>query len=626
MAATLADTSAHAPDVAASPATHAQAAGPASPGLASGPPAWWRVLAVCACALLALGVHQWVFQWQAAQDQERLRGRLELFASTLTTELARVEALPGVLALDRSLVQSLRQPRDDALRAAANTYLRTVQQNSRLEAAYLMDTTGTTLAASNHDQPDSFVSHNYAFRPYTQDALAGRTGHFFGVGTTTGRAGYFLSAPVRDASGQVWGAVAIKVSLEGVQAAMERSGDFLLLGDELGVIFLTSDPALRYRTLGPLSEASLAHLRTVRQYVGQTLAPVVEGQDWRGQPRVRLGPTSPTYDVAASQVGVLKWQLLLLDDSNGAQRLALVSAVAVGLAGLVAVFTWQLQWMRRRRQQELHGLEEQVNARIAHSTRHLQTQVAELERTEKMLRQTTDSAVQAGKLAVLGQMSAGITHELTQPLTAMRHYAENALPLMDQGQLDAVRQNLMRMNHLTVRMEQMVTHLRFHVRKQPAHIEAVAVATALDGALDLLQMPPHRARQRVQARLEPDLRVMADAVRLEQVLVNLLRNALEAGAPASEVQVWARVQEGRVAVGVRDHGQGIAADAMPHLFEPFFSTKPAGSGLGLGLAVSKMIVSNMGGRIRAANCPDGGAEFVFELPLPPPPRETAHEP
>jgi two-component system C4-dicarboxylate transport sensor histidine kinase DctB len=298
-------------------------------------------------------------------------------------------------------------------------------------------------------------------------------------------------------------------------------------------------------------------------------------------------------------------------------RLALASATAFGLAGWVALFMWQVQRMRWQRRRELSQLDGQIKARIAHSTQHLQEQVQALEQTEKMLRQTTDSAVQAGKLAVLGQMSAGITHELTQPLTAMRHYAENALIMMQQGQLEHVQHNLQRMENLTVRMEQMVTHLRFHARKQPQHIEAVDVHRALEGALDLLQSPPHRARQRVRTELPAHLHVMADAVRLEQVLVNLLRNALEAAADEGVVEVRATVHAEVATIHVLDRGPGMDEDAMPHLFEPFFSTKPAGGGLGLGLAVSKMIINHMGGRIHAANRTGGGAEFVCELPLAP---------
>jgi two-component system, NtrC family, C4-dicarboxylate transport sensor histidine kinase DctB len=250
--------------------------------------------------------------------------------------------------------------------------------------------------------------------------------------------------------------------------------------------------------------------------------------------------------------------------------------------------------------------------------------VAELEKTEMVLRQTTDSAVQAGKLAVLGQMSAGITHELTQPLTAMRNYAENALHMMAHGQLDQVQHNLQRMENLTVRMEQMVTHLRFHARKQPQHIEPVSIRAALDGALDLLQTAPHHAHQRVVVRVDPELMVLADPIRLEQVLVNLLRNALEASDDHTPVEVCATAHGTSVAVSVRDHGTGIDPEAMPHLFEPFFSTKPAGSGLGLGLAVSQMIINKMGGLILATNHAGGGAEFVFELPRPPLPHPHAN--
>ncbi|WP_347334312.1 cache domain-containing protein, partial [Ralstonia pseudosolanacearum] len=163
--------------------------------------------------------------------------------------------------------------RDAALRRAADAYLKEVQAAADLTAVYLMDATGQTLAASNWDLPSSFIGRNYAFRPYFVDAMREGFGRFYGVGNTTGETGYFLAAPVRE-GGQPIGAVAVKINLDSFEATLARSGDTVLLVDRHGVIFLSSVPEWKYRTLGTLSAAQRAALDATRQYGPHALAPL----------------------------------------------------------------------------------------------------------------------------------------------------------------------------------------------------------------------------------------------------------------------------------------------------------------------------------------------------------------
>jgi two-component system C4-dicarboxylate transport sensor histidine kinase DctB len=231
-----------------------------------------------------------------------------------------------------------------------------------------------------------------------------------------------------------------------------------------------------------------------------------------------------------------------------------------------------------------------------------------------LLRATTDSAVQAGKLAVLGQMAGAVSQELNQPLTAVRMFSENAKVLLAQGRLGEVGQNIDRVSSLAERMGQIVAQLSGHLRKQPGPLRPVAVGPAIQSALQLLGTL-REERLAVVIDIEPPgLVVLAQAVRMEQVLLNLLRNALEAQPSEGLPSMRVRGDESRVWIEVRDRGPGIDPQAMDHLFEPFFTTKAQGHGLGLGLAVSVMILRDMGGELTARNEPGGGASFTITLP------------
>jgi two-component system C4-dicarboxylate transport sensor histidine kinase DctB len=258
----------------------------------------------------------------------------------------------------------------------------------------------------------------------------------------------------------------------------------------------------------------------------------------------------------------------------------------------------------------------ELEDRIAERTADLTGQIAALERTKAILRETRDAAVQAGKLATLGQMSAGVSHELSQPLAALHTFADNAQALLARGRYDDVAENLQMISELIDRTGRIVRQLKSFARQEAATPQPVSVASAIDHALMMLE--PRRRELQAMFHVEPcgDLQLLAEAGRLEQVLVNLLRNGLDAmhgqTAPQLHVRAWA---EGAMAhIAVRDHGPGLSADAQRRLFEPFYTTKPAGEGLGLGLAISLTIVESYGGALNAHNMADGGAEFVLSLP------------
>ncbi|CAJ0731326.1 sensor histidine kinase [Ralstonia mannitolilytica] len=616
----------------------------------------WRLavalaMAAC-CAAAGWGAYAMALQRYVATRAEEAGQRTTFYAQNLRSTLARYESLPRLAALEHVLhvaLQAQHHAGDAAMRRAANAYLKEVQAATDLSAAYLLDTTGLTLAASNWDLPSSFVGRNYAFRPYFAEAMREGLGRFYGVGNTTGETGYFLAAPVREA-GKPIGAVVVKINLDAFEATLSRSGDTVLLVDRHGVIFLSSVPEWKYRTLGTLNADQRAALDATRQYAPHALTPLdthgasVPFSADRPPQTVHValpGKSPSTLRVQYRPVDLLGWQVAVLIDPRDEQRTALVAGASAAFAMALAFAVLVALRLRARRREEqrraraaLREVQRDLEARIAQRTAELTSantalasKVEALDAAQRILRETRDAAVQAGKLAVLGQMAAGITHELNQPLTALTTLSDNAKQLAERGRIDEVRSNLTHISQLANRMGRIVSHIKAFSRKGDAARAAVSVDEAIRQALMLVETRRRQAAVPIIAAPVPaELAVWANAVRLEQVLVNLIRNAIDATAEASRPEpaaVHVRVEpvDKWVRITVRDFGPGIPDEVLPRLFEPFFTTKDDGQGLGLGLAISLAIVEDFGGRLIGRNAEDGagGAEFLIELERVDPP-------
>lgn len=577
-------------------------------------------IAVAFCGLLGGLTYRIFFGIHLSGDRHLSAQRLDAFALSLEATLARHESLPGLLALDPSLAALLREPASPQRMAAANAYLEAAQQSAAVAVTFLIDAQGMTLAASNWRLPRSFVGHNYGFRPYFHDALQNGLGRFYGVGVTTGEPGYFLAAPVRE-QGRVLGVIVLKVGLEALEQAMAGAGETLLLADGDGVVFLSSNRQLRYQALAPLSAAVTARLAATQQYGNQIIKPLAgQAIPLNGAEPIRLAlpeQTAREWLIHSRPVGASGWQVVQLGDPGEARSGATAAAAAVAFAcafvlGLAAHFRH-----RNRRREELRRVYGELESRIAERTADLTEQIAALESTKAILRETRDSAVQAGKLATLGQMSAGISHELNQPLAALQTFADNASALLARGRNEEVAENLQMISELVDRTGRIVRQLKTFARKEAATPQPVTVASAIEHALMIVEPRRRETSARITvAPFDVNLLLLAEAGRLEQVLINLLRNGLDAIAdqPNALLEVSVRRDGDKVAIAVRDHGPGLPDEVRSHLFEPFYTTKPAGEGLGLGLAISLTIVESYGGTLNAHNAPEGGAVFVLMLP------------
>lgn len=636
---------------------------------------WWGFAVALLAGLLALCVLTWLLSVQRgiAALQQSTAMRADRYAGTLESTLDRYEFLPALVSLHPSVRALLASPQDPARIAAVNDYLVEVNSRARASATYVIAANGLALAASNHGEPGSFVGTDYRFRPYFQMASRGEVGRFYAIGVTSDEPGYYIAQPI-EAGGKVIGVTVVKLNLEWFQRAGSGRGEPLMVSDDHGVIFLSSVPGWQYRTLRQLPPELQAEMHRTRQYHDVDVTPLPMQpltspvMRWLAhntlsdnQRLVRVGPTDrkPADNAPDGIDGAgLRLGIADLSDIGGDRYLAINRAVGpagwnmqvmapldpvlanarsatIGAALAYACICLLLVNLRQRRQRArdmlysrrlleaaYDELERRVEARTADLmaiNEQLEGEVAERTRAESELRATQDELVQASKLAALGQMAAGITHELNQPLAALRTFSDNTRVLLERGQLDAATGNLSAIADLTERMGKITGQLKLFAGKARQRRNAVRVRAAIDHVLQLIAPRLGHVMLRVRGLdgAAADLAVWADELKLEQVLLNLVGNALDAiaaeGQADGSVEIAIGATEEQVRIAVRDNGTGIAPEALPHLFEPFYTTKEIGQGLGLGLAISSSIVREFGGQLVAGNADGGGAEFVVTL-------------
>ncbi|MDD2048861.1 sensor histidine kinase [Pseudomonas putida] len=575
----------------------------------------WRSLALLAVCLAPL---LWPLQHLAKHYyQGELAGQnrqtLDLYVANLLGTLHRYETLPQILGDLPALRAVLADPLRLETLTNANRLLKDIATQTGAEVMYLMDARGNTLAASNWDKHDSFIGRNFAFRPYYTDAVAGRLGRFFGQGTTSAKRGYFFAAAVRDGK-QIIGVLVVKVDLDHTETLWGKTPEQLLLTDHNGVVILTSRPDWRFRATRPLSAAEGEAIAAIQPYPTQAPQPLNLNQEaWLIQTQ------------AIEETG---WQVSILAPRTLIDR-SVNTVVAIGTAALLVLMLLLGLMMQRRRHYmdridfEAHArqeLEKRVIERTADLeglNSRLKDEVLEREQAQQELVRAQDELVQAGKLSVLGTMSASISHELNQPLAAIRSYAENAEILLDHQRTDDARSNLKLISELTGRMASIIAHLRAFARRDRHAPESVALQPALDDALALLAKR-RRAMAVELVRDLPDatLWVQAGETRLRQVLGNLLANALDAlteKANPRRLMLSAEQRDGNVYLYIRDNGPGFTSEALARAREPFFTTKTRTQGLGLGLAICDTLMRALGGELVLGNHPEGGALLTLQL-------------
>ena len=539
------------------------------------------------------------------------QARLALYDSSLRAAVDQYRYLPYVVARHHEVIAAITGSGNPS---TADMYLERVKQRSGAAALYVMDKTGMTVAASNWNTPDSFVGEDYGFRPYFSQSITGGEGFFFGIGVTTGRAGLFISNPIRG-DDEIIGVSVVKLELDEVERNWQEGGETVFVADEDGVITMTSRSDWKYRTLSELSPEVRGRITRHQQYPGKELASLDIGQQLvKGTGIVTINSERFLFDDKHMQGS--KWRLYYLTSmdyvSNRQAAALFITASGAGLVILIILF------LRERELKLASQREAREFARIQALNIRLEEEIAVRRKTEEELRGTQNELVQAGKLAALGQMSAAIAHEINQPITAIRTFCASAKLMLERGKTEKLDQNINQISALTERMGAITGQLKTFSRKSTGVLEPVDLKIALDNALQLLS-PQLQQEECTLERNEPDtpLVIQADLVRIEQICVNIIRNALDAMADSSvkRIRIDLAATEADIIMKITDTGPGMNEETLSLLFDPFFTTKDPGQGVGLGLSVTYGIVRDFGGSIKAYNTETAGACFEVRLPL-----------
>lgn len=565
-----------------------------------------------------------------SEVEVQARTTLRLAVAALDGHLKRYEALPALIADQQNIEALVLDPENDRLRATTNSYLKEINGLLKSSDIYVLTMDGQTIAASNFDRPVSFVGENFSYRPYFQDAAAGRQSRFYALGTTSLKRGYYFGSPI-EIGGTIRGVIVFKIDVDSIEESWRGGDDRIFVADPEGIIFMTGSPGWLYSSIMPLTTERVARTEASRRYANAKLRdmPMRRGS-YAGHDVMRIADRrgiEREYLVVSQPMPEVGWTVNVLMDTGSVRAQAKTMTVAALLTLCLAGFGLAIVLQRRARLNERmqlqaearNELERRVSERTADLARvnsRIEKEIAERRLTEQRLRQTQADLIQAGKLAGLGQMSAALSHELNQPLGAAKTYSETAGVLMDLGRTEEARDNVRRISALIDRMASISRHLRNFARKPNEKLGRVSLDEVMRDTLDIVAARLKAADASLVIDIKPDLpAVNAGAVRLQQVLVNIITNAADAveGLDDRRITICATARDNKVVLTVRDRGPGVAAAIRERIFDPFFTTKGVGKGLGLGLSISYNIIKDFGGSLSVNDHPEGGAVFLIEL-------------
>ncbi|TBY79458.1 ATP-binding protein [Rhizobium leguminosarum] len=597
------------------------------------PRMWWTYAVLALLAVVAslwasgeIGRHR---AEAALEEQARMDARLN--AALLRTVLEKYRALPFVLSQDAALTAALAGTDAGAFERLSQK-LENLAAGTKAAVIYVIDKDGMAVSASNWREPTSFVGNDYRFREYFQGAVERGQAEHFALGTVSKKPGLYISQRISGSNGLL-GVVVVKVEFDDVEADWNASNTPSYVVDERGIVLITSIPSWRFMTIGRIAEDRLTAIRESLQFGDAPLQPLPldmvrnlgDGLDVVGI--VMPGDAGKTrfLDVGIP-VPATGWQLQHLVTLGPSVDAGIREARMLALLILLPLLAGAAFLLRRRHaitlrisreQQAREELERRVVERtldLSQARDRLQAEIIGHKSTEQKLQAVQQDLVQANRLAILGQVAAGVAHEINQPVATIRAYADNARTFLDRGQTAPAGENLESIAALTERIGSITEELKTFARKGRGSAEPTGLKDVIEGAVMLL-------RSRFAGRMDkldidlppPELQVMGNRIRLEQVLINLLQNALEAVAPKAgegRVEVRTSTEAGTVTVTVADNGPGIPPEIRKGLFTPFNTSKE--SGLGLGLVISKDIIGDYGGRMEVLS-DSSGTRFIVQL-------------
>ena len=566
--------------------------------------------------------------YRQAVKELRLEAQISLASidSKLNAQINKYQSLPKVVSKHNLVIDTLLSESNadrNLTIQKLNVLLESYSQDTDSEAIYLLDANGTAIASSNWQQEDSFVGVDYRFRPYFQQSIKGFELGYFALGTVSGVRGYYFSTPVYH-SDRVVGVLVVKIPLDAIEENLvDRSFDFVVT-DVHGAVFFSSRTQWNYHSIGILSDEIKKSLIAQRQYGENKILPLTKDRNFSKvltKGVITLNETSDEYLIFSREIKHIGWQLIAMVPHFSVVNSIVKTLLVFSLFYILLVLlyaSWNRMVLARKDLAKNNAL---LEIRVDERTKALQitnTQLRDIiekyKETEITLKQTEQELIQTAKLAMLGEMSAGINHELNQPLTAMRIYIQNMKIILDKGDKQKVYSVLDHLLKLNDMLEKIVGQYKVFARKAKGVLGPVSLAEVVDASVNILENKLSKSSIKLDVQPIPsDLKVVGDVVPLEQVVINLLNNAIQAVAEVDDasIKIELAVLDDNLELTVSDNGKGISEENLDQLFEPFFTTK--NTGIGLGLTISKRIMDAFGGSIVALDKTQQGASFVITL-------------
>jgi two-component system C4-dicarboxylate transport sensor histidine kinase DctB len=560
---------------------------------------WWVRFALLAIFMLAVGTVYITNQLLTARftqsTLQRAQLRLALYSGNMVSELQRNSIVPRLLASDAELIGALN----------SNDYQRTSQRllsfvdEIGAAAILLLDSDGLVVAATDRNR----LGETQRNLPHFREAARASQTVFTTHKHDTDVYDFAYSRKILS-NNKPLGVIVVEVDLRKFQSAWAGISDAVIVAAAGGQILLATENSW----VGLPEQEALA-LRSAPSAIDRAIQAT---QDWTvlSADAYMQGKAVMRQELRVPFRG---WNMVLFTTYGGIrQRVNAVLALEImGFSIFLALAFYQLS--RQTLTRALFFQQESVDLRQLNI--RLQREISERKKVEKNLEVAEQTLAQSSKLAALGEMSAAVSHELNQPLAAMKTYLAGAKLLLQRKRLEEALSSFQRIDDLIGRMSAITRQLKSYARKGGEELVPVDVRMAVNGALEIME-PQLKSRQISLSKTMPSAPVMilGDQLRLEQVVVNLLRNALDAisAVPTPEIELLLLGGE-TASLTVRDNGEGISD--LDDLFEPFFTTKKPGDGVGLGLAISSGIITDLGGRLVARNSETAGAVFEVTLPI-----------
>lgn len=527
--------------------------------------------------------------------RNRAELRLALYSGNLVSELRRNAIVPQLLARDPALIGALNSG------DFSQSSQRLISFVDEIGAASLMllDRDGRTVAATSRER----LGEQHRSQAYFVEALRSNATVFTSQRQEVGSYNFSYSRRI-ESQGQSIGVIVVEVDLAKFERAWAGISDAVLVTNSEGEIILATEPRWRGQTVETALErqpADSAIERAIRATADWTALPA--DAYFQGEAVMRVEGRIPFRG----------WNMASFTTySSVRERVNAVLALEImGFAILLALTFYALSRKTALRM----ALFQRESAELRALNQRLQREIAERERVQETLAVAEQTLAQSSKLAALGEMSAAVSHELNQPLAAMKTYLAGAKLLMRRNRIEEAQAAFSRIDDLIERMGGITRQLKSYARKGQEAFSPVNMGDALASSLSMME-PQLKSRKVKITKILPEEKVlvMGDRMRIEQVMINLLRNALDATKTVSDPQLEIILASGETAtLTIRDNGHGI--EDLDALFEPFYTTKQPGDGVGLGLAISSGIVNDLGGRLLARNAEEGGAVFEMQLPI-----------